>query len=158
MLSLFYGCGLRKSEGIGLNVDDILLERGLVYVRHGKNYQERYVPMSPAVIQHLQGYLREGRQVLLAQGGYGKDGDALLLSERGKRVSEALLPYRLRVLCRQTGDQQLMARQISLHSLRHSIATHLLQQGMKLAQIARFLGHASLESTQIYTHVSNEYL
>jgi integrase/recombinase XerD len=158
MLSLFYGCGLRKSEGIGLNVDDILLERGLVYVRHGKNYQERYVPMSPAVIQHLQSYLREGRLVFLAQAGYGKDGDALLLSERGKRVSEALLPYRLRVLCRQTGDHQLMARQISLHSLRHSIATHLLQQGMKLAQIARFLGHASLESTQIYTHVSNEYL
>jgi integrase/recombinase XerD len=154
MLSLFYGCGLRKSEGIGLNVDDILLERGLVYVRHGKNYQERYVPMSPAVIQHLQSYLREGRLLLLGQAG----SDALLLSLRGKRVSEGLLPYRLRVLCEQTGDRALIERQVSLHGLRHSIATHLLQQGMKLGQIARFLGHASLESTQIYTHVSNEYL
>ena len=160
MLSLFYGCGLRKSEGIGLDVRDILLDRGLVYVRNGKNYQERYVPMSHAVSQHLQSYLREGRVAILEECPYGggKDLEAFFLSLQGKRVSECTLPIRLRSLGQQTGNNQLIERKLTLHGLRHSIATHLLQAGMKLTQIAHFLGHASLESTQIYTHLADEQL
>lgn len=156
MLSLFYGCGLRRREGIGLDVNDILLEKGLVYVRKGKNYRERYVPMSPAVQEHLQTYLREGRIDILSADRYPgrKDRDALLISLQGRRVSECTLDIRLRALRYQTADPALIQRKLTLHGLRHSIATHLLQQGMKLKQIAAFLGHNSLESTQIYTHLA----
>ncbi len=158
MLSLFYGCGLRRSEGIGLEVSDLLFEQGLVYVRKGKNQRERYVPLSAAVSQYLQTYLREARPHLLlpAQAPGQRITRAFLLSQQGNPISVVTLAARLRQLRYQTGNPDLIQRKLTLHGLRHSIATHLLQQGMALKQIARFLGHRSLLSTQIYTHLAHE--
>ena len=149
MLSLYYGCGLRRSEGVGLDVGDVLTRRKLLYVRKGKNYVERYVPINAAIIQDLQTYLHEARPILLGK----QYTPALLVSERGRRVQGLTLSLRLRELRQRAGMEY---QPITLHTLRHSIATHLLQSGMSLQDIARFLGHRSLEATQIYTHLGHE--
>lgn len=149
MLGLFYGCGLRRSEGIGLDTKDILFDKALVYVRKGKNYKERYVPISEKVGTHLHEYLYHSRPTLLRD----YQSEALLVSTRSQRINDLTLTLRIRHLQAQSGLHSLQSKSISLHSLRHSIATHLLENGMKLQQIASFLGHSSLESTQIYTHI-----
>jgi len=145
MLALYYGCGLRKSEGLGLNVQDVQLEKELVLVRKGKGYKSRFVPLSGRNKADLEAYLGYGRPYLV---GSNKE-DALLLNVNGKRLKTAF--ERMQKLRHASGIRQV----IGLHTLRHSIATHLLQSGMQLEQIQRFLGHSSLESTQIYTHIAH---
>ena len=146
LLTLYYGCGLRKSEGLSLNTDDILLEKELVLVRKGKGYKARYVPLTGSNKKDLEYYLNFSRPYLLS----GKKEEALLLNINGKRLKTAF--ERIGKLRLASGTKKA----ISPHTLRHSIATHLLQSGMKLEQIQRFLGHSSLESTQIYTHIVHE--
>lgn len=99
-LALFYGCGLRRSEGLGLDVGDVLLEKGLVYVRKGKNYKERYVPMSAGVIRFVKRYLEEARPEILDTCRYRcrRDKRALLLSARGTRVNDRTITLRFRSL------------------------------------------------------------
>lgn len=153
MLSIFYGCGLRASEGEALEVSDILFKKDLVYVRKGKNYRERYVPMNTQVEQGLKTYITGQRNELLNS----QKENALLLGRRGERWHVAGMYQRLQWLKEQTNNHELKNKSFGLHILRHSIATHLLQSGMKLEQISRFLGHKSLETTQKYTHlVKNE--
>jgi integrase/recombinase XerD len=150
MLSIFYGCGLRRNEGVHLDVNDILFDKQLLYVRKGKHYKERYVPMSKKVMEDLMSYLGEGRPYILQ----GKDCEALFISDRqNKRMQGQSLIVRLKRLQKLTANATLKAKPIGLHTLRHSIATHLLQSGMKLQDIATFLGHSTLDSTQIYTHI-----
>jgi integrase/recombinase XerD len=145
MLALYYGCGLRKNEGVSLNVKDIISEQGLVYVRKGKGYKERYVPLAGGNKTDLENYLEYGRPYL--QGNIKET--ALLLTVNGKRLSGVTAFARLQQLKAAAGIVKITG----LHTLRHSIATHLLQSGMKLEQIQLFLGHRSMESTQIYAHV-----
>jgi len=152
MLSIFYGCGLRASEGEALNISDILFEKELIYVRKGKNYRERYVPMNLQIKQNLKTYITEQRNELLN----GSKTNALLLGRRGKRWAFHGMYQRLQWLKNQTNNPELKEKSFGLHILRHSIATHLLQQGMKLEFISRFLGHESLETTQKYTHLAKE--
>ena len=148
MLAVYYGCGLRRSEGVALDVADVLLERAMVYVRCGKNYRERYVPLAAGVARDLGSYLLEARPVLAHP-----KARALLVSSRGRRIQGQSLLLRLRRLMEQVGLHTLRDKQIGLHTLRHSVATHLLMAGMPLEEIAQFLGHESLESTQRYTHL-----
>ncbi|WP_347160470.1 tyrosine-type recombinase/integrase [Pontibacter chitinilyticus] len=154
-LALFYGCGLRRSEGLALDVGDVLLEKGLVYVRKGKNYKERYVPMSAGVVRHVRRYLEEARPEILDTCPYRgrRDKRALLLSVRGTRASDRTITLQFRALQAQAANPGLSGKRVNLHSFRHAIATHLLERGMGLTRIARFLGHSKLESTQIYTHL-----
>lgn len=148
MLSVFYGCGVRRNEGAHLEVKDILLESKMLYVRRGKGYKERYVPLTGKVRTDIQNYLVYGRPELLK----GKpDPKNLLVAVTGNRMSASAMYERLQTL----KEQAQIPRPVGLHTLRHSIATHLLQSGMKLEQIARFLGHRTLESTQIYTHIAH---
>lgn len=153
MLSIYYGCGLRRNEGIQMDLDDILFDRQLLYIRKGKGYTERYVPIKGNMLRLLVDYIHSGRAAMLRE---GHCCSALLLSERSRRITGQSLLLRLKKLQENTGDTRLMQKNIGLHSLRHSIATHLLMQGMKLERIAQFLGHKSIESTQIYTHVAAE--
>lgn len=146
MLALYYGCGLRKNEALSLNVEDILLEKELVLVRKGKGYKARYVPLTGTNKTDIENYLNYSRPYL----GCGGRESALLLNINGKRLKTAF--ERIQKLKAEAG----INKPIGSHTLRHSIATHLLQSGMKLEQIQRFLGHSSLESTQIYTHVANQ--
>jgi len=152
MLDIFYGCGLRASEGAALNLSDLLFEKNLLYVRKGKGYRERYVPMSKQVKADLQAYIFNQRHDLLN----GEKGEALLLGRRGVRWSVQGMYHRLQHLKNRTNNEALKQKTFGLHILRHSIATHLLQDGMKLEYISRFLGHKSLETTQKYTHLVNE--
>jgi integrase/recombinase XerD len=150
MLAIYYGCGLRRNEGVCLNVGDINFDRALVHVRKGKNYKERFVPVSKSSLKYLQDYVYDHRAELLQ----GNKSESFFVSQRGGRVQGQTLILRLKYLQQQTENLDLIEKEIGLHTLRHSIATHLLRAGMKLEYIARFLGHSSLESTQIYTHLA----
>jgi len=147
MLAVYYGCGLRRNEGISLDISDVLLNKNLLYVSKGKNYKERYVPMTEVVKEDIQNYLDFARPMFLC-----KQTSALFLSYAGNRLITQSMATRLQKLKEKAG----IDKEAGLHTLRHSIATHLLQSGMKLSQIKRFLGHSSMESTQIYTHLANE--
>lgn len=152
VLSIYYGCGLRKSEGTNLVVSDILTERKLIHVRKGKGSKERYVPVTENNLKHITEYLQNGRTLLLNQ----NESDSFFINQYGTACSDQALSARLDRLVRNSNNSVLKAKKPSLHTLRHSIATHLLQQGMEIEMIQKFLGHASLESTQIYTHIINE--
>jgi integrase/recombinase XerD len=147
MLAVYYGCGLRRNEGINLDVSDVLLNKNLLYVSKGKNYKERYVPMTEAVKEDMQNYLDFARPMFL-----NRQTSAMFLSYAGNRLITQSMATRLQKLKEKAGIE----KEAGLHTLRHSIATHLLQSGMKLSQIKRFLGHSSMESTQIYTHLAHE--
>ena len=150
MLEVFYSCGLRRNEGVSLNVEDVDVNGRLLFVRKGKNQGQRYVPMTKETANRIAHYLKHCRPYL----SQSENEKALLLSLRGGRAQGQTLLVRLK----QLASSVEMKKELGLHTLRHSIATHLLQRGMKLDQIRRFLGHASIESTQIYTHLANGLL
>lgn len=149
MLSVFYGCGLRRNEGVNLTVDDINFDRRIIHVRKGKNYKERLVPFSKTSLKYLQEWIYDFRiQLIKSQ----KEG-ALFIGNTGNPINGGSLYRRFKQLQQLTESVELKQKEIGLHTLRHSIATHLLQNGMELQKIQRFLGHSSLETTQIYTHL-----
>lgn len=152
LLVVFYACGLRRNEGYHLDVGDVDLDRKCVHVRKGKARKERFVPFNDTNARYLSEYIHEGRLQLLRSRNEG----ALFVTVNGKRQGDQSLAIRLEQLQLRSDDQRMKERPITLHGLRHSIATHLLQSGMSLEMIARFLGHSSLESTQIYTHLKEE--
>jgi len=152
MLSIFYGCGLRRNEGYHLNITDIHLESAVVHVTKGKGYKERFVPVSKKGMEHITTYLYDARPMLITD---NKE-EAFFLNHNGKRLGGQMLMLCLQSLAKRTNDTGLQQKGIGLHTLRHSIATHLLAHGMDLEKIKDFLGHSSLESTQIYTHLINE--
>jgi integrase/recombinase XerD len=147
ILSLYYGCGLRCKEGINLEPKEIDFNKGLIYIKPSKNYQSRYVPMSQKVMQDLKEYQEFARPVINPNSNY------LLVRKQKEQVNGHYLNTRLKALIQKSG----INKNTSLHSLRHSIATHLLQQGMELEYIGDFLGHKRLDSTQIYTHILEEW-
>jgi integrase/recombinase XerD len=152
MLAIFYGCGARRNEGVNINVGDVNFDRSMLHVRKGKNYKERFVPISKTSLKYLQEYIYDQRPELLQ----GSRTEALFISMRARRMDGQTMLLRLKYLQHQTENLDLIEKEIGLHTLRHSIATHLLQAGMQLESIARFLGHSTLESTQIYTHLAGE--
>lgn len=149
ILSIFYGCGLRRTEGYYLNCSDIRFDEQLLHVRRGKNYKERFVPFNKTLSNYLQTYLYDDRPQLLQ----GNKTDAFFISQRGVRMQTQSMALRLKLLQQRTEDIALQSKNVRLHVLRHSIATHFLQNGIGVEKIAQFLGHSSLESTQIYTHL-----
>ena len=152
MLSIFYGCGLRRNEGYHLNITDIHIESSIVHVRKGKGYKERFVPISKKGMENITAYLYDARPLMNSD---NKE-EAFFLNHNGKRLGGQMLMLCLQSLARRTSNNELQQKEIGLHTLRHSIATHLLGNGMSLESIRDFLGHSSLESTQIYTHLINE--
>jgi len=149
MLALYYGCGLRKQEGVLLNIEDIDLEKGHLVVRKSKTGHQRRVPLSDSVIKILDNYLFNVREKLVPS---DKSERGVLVTVTGKRINGATAPYIIKKLA----ANAKIGKRPSLHTLRHSIATHLLQSGMPLESISRFLGHRSLDSTQIYTWLNQE--
>lgn len=150
MLAIFYGCGARRNEGVSINVGDINFDRSILHVRKGKNYKERFVPISKASLKYLQDYIYDHRPEIIQS----SKSEALFISMKARRMDGQTMLLRLKYLQHQTENEDLIEKEIGLHTLRHSIATHLLQAGMELESIARFLGHSTLESTQIYTHLA----
>jgi integrase/recombinase XerD len=152
VLSLLYGCGLRRNEALNLDIKDLKLERSLVHVRAGKGRKERYVPMNKAVKEDLNLYLNQARPHFYNP---SKPTNAFLLSKLGRRIHEESISVRLKLVGKKIPPSLLNYKQITPHLLRHSIATHLLEKGMNIKRIAQFLGHSSLESTQYYTHYNH---
>jgi integrase/recombinase XerD len=151
ILTIYYSCGLRRNEGYHLNLADINFDRRILRVRKGKNYKERLVPFNKTNAEYLQEYVYDWRPIIVKD----KKDPAFFISQRGTRMDTQSMALRLKLLQQRTDDINLQQKNVRLHVLRHSIATHLLQNGMDLEKIARFLGHSSLESTQIYTHLVN---
>jgi len=141
IFALCYGCGLRRSESYNLCIQDVDFDRKTVFVRQGKNYKDRIIPMSAGVYKALQDYIYNFRIHLKLNHNrlFYFDRQAL-----GKRLKH------LQSIC---PDENIRDKRLTLHLLRHSIATHLLQNGMSIENIALFLGHSSLDTTQIYTHL-----
>ncbi|MFN9651272.1 MAG: tyrosine-type recombinase/integrase [Chitinophagales bacterium] len=141
VFALFYGCGIRRTEGANLQIDDIDFEKKTIFIRQGKNYKDRIIPMSTGVYKALENYIYNFRNTIKIKH------KKLFIHSIGT-VSDSL--KELQNVCE---NETIKSKRITLHILRHSIATHLLQNGMSIENIALFLGHSSLESTQIYTHL-----
>lgn len=155
VLELLYSSGLRVSELVALNRSGI--DRGQHTVRvRGKGDKERIVPVGIPALEAIQRWETEGRPVLAKGAGPTKAGaeDALFLGVRGGRLGDRAV----RTLVDRHAGEAGIARHISPHTLRHSAATHLVEGGADLRSVQDFLGHSSLATTQIYTHVSAERL
>ncbi len=149
MLAIYYGCGLRLNEGANLEVSDINQTTKVLHVRKGKHYKERFVPIAEKNFEEIKLYIDYARPQILQE---SKTEILFLNTHNGKPISRQMLYLRIKQLARKAK----LKKKVGTHTLRHSIATHLLQSGMKLERIQQFLGHADLDSTQIYTHLANE--
>lgn len=144
IIELLYGAGLRISELIGLNLEDVDLERLTVRV-FGKGRKERVVPFHEKCQRALQDWLHHGRPQLVTQ----VDERAIFVGKRGKRLNDRVVRRSLETYGAQVGARG----RVHPHKLRHAFATHLLEGGADLRGIQELLGHASLSTTQRYTHV-----
>jgi len=154
MLAIYYCCGLRKSEGVNLEVKDIQNDRLTIHVRKGKGNRERYVPITAQTMQLLSEYLHGERARAVRQSETRTE--RFFITEFGMPCTGASMRMVFKSLIRRCGNAEIQSKQPTLHTLRHSIATHLLQQGMDIVLIQKFLGHKTLDTTQIYTHLINE--
>lgn len=151
LLELLYAAGLRVSELTGLDLQDLLMEQRTLRVL-GKGRKERLVPFHEKAAAVLEAYLGHRREFLA--GHSLPPTGALFLNQRGGRLT----PTSVRAFLAKALDQAALAARVSPHALRHSFATHLLNHGMDLRAIQELLGHASLSTTQRYTHLDLEQL
>jgi site-specific recombinase XerD len=149
-LSTIYSCGLRLREGAYLRVPDLDGERMLVHVRNGKGSRDRYVPLADHTLTLLRQYWASHRHPRWLFPSSRPRG--VTLSEAPRPVSPSSVQKALRAACLASGIQ----KHVTVHTLRHSYATHLLEAGVNLRQIQAYLGHASLSSTSIYTHLTRD--
>lgn len=146
MLTLFYACGLRRSEGCELECKDIVYIENKIIIREGKFSKRREIPLHPIAVEHLRIYQSGQRQELVKARNFNTP-QLFLLNNNGDQMRGGTCVLRLKYLGKQAG---LPIETITLHHLRHSIATHLKENGMPIEQIMEFLGHASLDVTQGY--------
>ena len=141
MFSLFYGCGLRRTEGFNVSMEEIDFNRRTLFVKQGKNYKDRIIPLNPGIYKNIEHYVYNFRKL------YKLPHNRLFI------YKNSTLYAFLKALPNHCDSETIRSKRITLHILRHSIATHLLQNGVSIENIAQFLGHTSLTSTQIYTHL-----
>ncbi len=149
MLELMYATGLRISEIINLKLEDLHLTMGTLQTL-GKGHKERIVPVGDEAIKWVNRYLEEARPKLLKQ----KRSNYLFLNFHGNNLTRQGVWKNLKAEVRKAGIQ----KNITPHTLRHSFATHILENGADLRIVQELLGHADISTTQIYTHLSNKQL
>jgi site-specific recombinase XerD len=147
-LSTIYACGLRLQEGIRLAVPDIDSARMMIHVRHGKGNKDRYVPLPQRTLELLRGYWSTHRNSVLIFPAEGRD--HINLSKATEPMSKSSVQDAFRAALKQSGINKLA----SVHTLRHSWATHLLEAGVNLRLIQEYLGHSSPATTSVYTHLT----
>lgn len=158
ILSLAYGCGLRVGELTNCNIEDIRLREKILIVPKGKGNKRRVVPISSGVVKDLADYYYKEREALTKGRDYKPTESAFMLHSRGGRMRKGTYNKYLKRIIERTQNQAIKDKQITIHNLRHSIATHLLEQGIPVEQVRLFLGHSQLETTQIYTHISRKQI
>ncbi len=149
MLELLYATGIRVGELVGLDIDDVDRERNVIRVL-GKGRKERSVPFGRPAARSLDFWLKHGRPLLAGEG----SGAALFLGARGGRIDQRAV----RTMVHRRIAEVPGAPDIGPHGLRHTAATHLLEGGADLRSVQELLGHASLATTQLYTHVTTDRL
>jgi integrase/recombinase XerD len=145
-----YSCGLRVSEVVNLRVSSLYLDVGFVRVI-GKGNKERLVPIGPSAIQHLRIYFEHVRNRQTSSKG---EEEIVFLNRRGHRLSRVMVFLIIKDLARKAG----IPKDVSPHTFRHSFATHLVEGGADLRSVQEMLGHESITTTEIYTHLDREYL
>lgn len=140
ILETIYGTGLRISEVARLRVADIDRSRMVLRVRQGKGHKDRYVPLSPVLVRRLDEYCTE----------YGPQGWLFAGLKKGRPVNKSTVGQ----LCRDACKRAKLEKIVSPHVLRHTFATHLLESGVDIRSIQEYLGHGSLRTTAIYTHIA----
>lgn len=138
IIKILYGCGLRVSEIIGLKKEDVNFEEGLIHVKMAKGRKDRFVKIPDSVQRELENYMN------ISEGIY------LFGSNRGGKLTPATIQAILKNSAKKAG----IKKRVYPHLLRHSFATHLLEQGADLRVIQKLLGHSDIKTTQIYTHIS----
>ncbi|MEQ6375315.1 tyrosine recombinase XerC [Bacillaceae bacterium S4-13-58] len=151
LLELLYGTGIRISECTSLTVEEIDFSIGTILV-HGKGRKERYVPFGRFAQEAIETFLEDGRKKLLNVS--KEDTSVVFLNGKGK----PLTPRGVRFILNQMVEQAALSIKVYPHKLRHTFATHLLNEGADLRSVQELLGHENLSTTQIYTHVTKEHL
>jgi len=149
LLSVAYGCGLRRSEIHNLNTNDVNLYKGTLIVRKGKGNKSRTIPLSDAVISHLKDHLIDERSDYFSSDAK-ESSQAFFIGVMGKRMRGEALNNNLKKIVTRTGNDELERKRITLHSLRHSIATHLIDKGADIEFVQRFLGHSMIDTAHLY--------
>ena len=151
IIETLYACGLRVSELISLRISHVYPEEQIIRVI-GKNNKERLVPIGTQALKHINLYLEGGRRAMMnIQPGQE---DFLFLNRRGRSLTRVMIFTMIKNQCKMAGIQ----KNISPHSFRHSFATHLVEGGADLRAVQEMLGHESITTTEIYTHLSTDYL
>lgn len=150
IIETLYGCGLRVSELCNLRISDIFFDAGFVKIK-GKGNKERLVPVGNKALNQIEIYRHEVRSHLTIRKGYE---DVLFLNRFGSRLSRVTVFNLIRELAQIAG----IRKKISPHTLRHSFATHLIEGGADLRAVQEMLGHESIITTEIYTHLDREFL
>jgi integrase/recombinase XerD len=150
IIETLYGCGLRVSELIGLQLSNLFFEEGFIKVL-GKGNKERYVPLNPHTEKFLKVYINEVRPL---QKPKEEASDTVFLNRRGSGLTRAMIF----TIVKQLAAAIHLQKNISPHSFRHSFATHLLENGADLRVIQQLLGHESITTTEIYMHLDRSHL
>jgi len=150
MLETLYGCGLRVSELVNLQLSNLYLDVGFIKII-GKGNKERLVPIGSEAIKHITIYKDEVRCRINIQKDFE---DILFLNRRGKRLTRVMIFIIIKGLAEKMG----LKKNVSPHTFRHSFATHLIDGGANLRAVQQMLGHESITTTEIYTHLDREYL
>ncbi len=155
ILELLYSTGMRVSELVATNIADLDFEEEMVSVR-GKGDKERLVPVGRPAIEAVRNWLSERRELIVARAKRGREveEEALFLNGRGSRLTSRSVER----MVKQYGERAGIMQVVTPHALRHSFATHLLEMGADLRSVQELLGHASLSTTQRYTHLTLEHL
>ena len=150
ILETMYSCGLRVSEAVNLKISQLYLEVGFIRVI-GKGNKERLVPIGSSAVKYINLYREHVRNQHMVQPG---EEDILFLNRRGKRLSRVMIFLIIKDLVKKAGITKI----ISPHTFRHSFATHLVEGGADLRAVQEMLGHESITTTEIYTHLDREFL
>lgn len=150
ILEVLYSCGLRVSELTNLNISDIFFDDFLIKIL-GKGRKERFVPMSKIVKDMIKDYLNSERFNTITKKGFE---DILFLNNRGEKLTRVMIYTILNIAKKGTG----IKKKVSPHILRHSFATHLIENGADISSIQHMLGHTNITTTERYLHVSKEHL
>lgn len=150
LIAIAYGCGLRRTEIELLDTNDLLLHKGVLVVREGKGGKSRTVPLSDKAVQTLREYIVDERSSLFPHEGM-ESTPAVFINRAGTRMRGQHLGDMLKEMLARTQNPAILSKNITLHCLRHSIATHLLDNGAEIEFVQEFLGHSEMDTSTLYS-------